>query len=212
MKKVFVFTLICLALLLLVPGVVSGAEETPVATSNSAQSGQTVVTYGVQAKYMLVVPPNFNISTESAIHTGVRVSNGLLAEGTAVAVNVSSSFYNTSAVPGQAAWRMMLNGEDHSLTGKFISYHLHTATRVETDMDDNGNPIYSYTENDKIESGVPFMYAPATAFSRGDGEVVKYLSFRVEAASLADISLAGAYTDTLVFSAAIVPYSPAAVQ
>lgn len=211
MKKVFVFTLICLALLLLVPGVVS-AEETPVATGNSVQSGQTVVTYGVQAKYLLVVPPNFNISTGSAIHTGVRVSNGLLAEGTAVAVNVSSSFYNTSAGSEQAAWRMVLNNNIANIdTGKFISYHLHNATRQETGTGANGNPIYSYTEHEKIESGVTFMYAPATAFSHGDGEVVKYLSFRVDAASLAGISLAGTYTDTLEFSAAIVTYPPTQV-
>ena len=87
MKKVLVFTILCMVLLLLVPGVVSADDNNSGAGDNSgdgdnsgngdnsgddvkdpttgpttvSQSGHTVVTYGVSAMYYLVVPNDFTL-------------------------------------------------------------------------------------------------------------------------------------------------------
>ena len=195
MKKVFVFTLICLALLLLVPGVVS-AEETPIDQSTASQSGTTNVTFGFAALYQLTVPPDFVLSTRQVVFEDVTISNALLDPHTKVVVNISSRNYNDSALANEAAWRMKYVGNDgNSDINIYLPYHLHTA-----EPNNQGEPTYVDDPITKVRSGVELFSVCAEDLAYSGKSYVQFLAFKLDSA---DIAYSGQYKDTISFTAEI---------
>ena len=195
MKKVFVFTLICLALLLLVPGVVSAAEETPIDQSTVSQRGTTNVTFGFAALYQLTVPPDFVLSTRQVVFEDVTISNALLDPHTKVVVNISSPNYNNRALNNEAAWRMKYVGNDGSSTiDVYLPYHLHKADLI------NGDPTYDDSPSTKVISGATLFSVCAEDLAYSGKSAVQYLAFKLDSA---DIAYSGQYKDTISFTAEI---------
>ena len=193
MKKVFVFTLICLAFLLFVPGIVSA--DGALTTDQTESSGTTTVTYGISSKFQLSIPPSFTLGLNDAKYERVAISNARLPLYTYVSVSVSSNNYNETAVAPFPAWRMKLDGSTGDDPDDYISYHLHTAT-----VDTTTTPA-TYTEGERVKNAFEFLNAPADSFSLGAGMVEKYLKFYIDGTTMGDHS--GTYKDTLVFNAVL---------
>lgn len=196
MKKVFVFTLICLALLLLVPGVVSAADDPLIDSTTASQSGTTNVTFGFAALYQLTVPPDFVLSTRQVVFEEVTISNALLDPRTKVVVNISSENYNDSALANEAAWRMKYVGNDgNSDIEIYLPYHLHKA-----DSNLQGEPTYVDDPSTKVISRVELFSVCAEDLAYSGKSAVQFLAFKLDSA---DIAYSGQYKDTISFTAEI---------
>ena len=211
MKKVLVFTIICMALLLLVPGVVSAADDVQNAVTDpttASQSGDTIVKYGVSSMYYLVVPNDFTLGASTSKHAVVKITDARLPKYTMVNVTVQSENYNDQAGVGEPAWRMG-HGGTVVLGGEYISYHLHSYDRTpQVDAngvvkDEYGNIVYIYSNGHKVEKNKVFLTAHAGSFSNGNGEVIKSLEFKIGDERYSQATYSGDYWDTLVFNAEI---------
>ena len=197
MKKLFVFMILCLAFLLIVPGIVSAEDDTnggeSVGTIEShTKSGTTTITYGLHEVYQLIIPSDFTLDKNQAMYEDVVVANALLKPYTKVQVNVTSENYDESIGYPNPAWGMKHQDNDT----EFVRYHLHLA---EYDATQNE---YNEKQDGRLASGNVILEAHAEDFENGNGRIEAYLKFFIPDTETADY--AGNYKDELEFTATIV--------
>lgn len=198
MKKVFVFTLICLALLLLVPGVVSADQNIEWDSSQASASGTTEVTYGVASMFSLNIPTTIHVSDDYEGIGLVYISDARIPGETFVNVTVSSTNYNDQALPNQPAWRLRL--VDDSIED-YVNYHLHKIDNFQYQGDLTHENTEKVAENEvflSLEAGIRYKATRLVLFI--DDSATHH---------------SGTYKDQLAFTATVTdstggPYSPPA--
>lgn len=177
MRKVFVFTFLCLVLLLLVPGIV--VADAVADDSNSAvKNRETVVEYVLAQSYVLLVPAGITVTSNAITHMDIVVSDAIIGENERINVTISSTQYQNDP-NGHGHWRLM-NGNSH------IQYHIHN-------------------ENDEaVLNGTSVLSADLNAFTQAhpDYKVEKTLNLTVTSVVPNGIS-SGKYTDHLLFTSKI---------